>query len=1311
MVHLDDANILDNIKRRYQRDLIYTYTANVLLAVNPYKPVPHYYTQDKIQAYRGKKQGVLEPHPYAIADSAYRQMLRDRKNQALVISGESGAGKTETAKKTMHYLTSVSRTDVAHGGRIQDTIVNANPILESFGNASTIMNANSSRFGKYNEMMFDRVGSLVGAGIKTFLLESSRVVSQQPGEKNYHVFYELLAGMDDKMMERLMLDPTDQHYQLIHNGGGKPLEEGTQEFKRLANRFEELKQAFSTFVDKEAAENIWDVLGSLIHLGEVDFDETAAGAAESNAESAIIEEDPAQRSQAAKVEVSKESNYALATAAELLGLGKARLESSVLKMKPLHVKHPQGRTSHINCPRSKTQARQTLQTIIKILYKRLFDKIVAMINAKSNTRKVETQANSNSMLQHQSIGTLDIYGFERLEQNSFEQLCINLANERLQQFFVEEVLDAEQRMYAEESLQLPLVELPSSEHVVASIQNVMQRLDEHSLRAVKNLVRIGPNDNKDVKFCEQLHRDLIKDPRSDQGPILALKLKGTRSGTNLGLHDGFQIKHYAGQVSYCTRGWIDKNNDSLVPEIEELLASGTKVLVRDMADHKGIDTAGGERLQSVSQNYLGNLHHLLATLKQCSVHYIRCFNPNQDKQAGVFNTKYVLEQVIQCGTVELVKIMHDGYPHRCFLKDVRERFNSLLPAEFARYSDRDFIHAVLLAWGIQQDQWTLGTRRLFLKAGQLRVLEELRDQGSSASQDVIRKIRSQFAMKKFKRCCTAIIAANTLLSNWRQQRVSRTIEKVIQAVHCRLRISRWLKRARATLYGIKESQKTAELDLQHALDRVGVSWKIASHTQPSDPKIFTTVNCMAIPENRKMTEEDPGADYEESVLHFNGSTLFSHTLKVDSQTSQYVLDDPRKVDLDETGFAFTPRQTGERLVAPEETTVCMCQHPFKTEVFAKCNNKNQIMLFKWRGTRPGDEKSPAIKPMIQVQASRQNQILQMCFMDPRVAPKFIQDAHRDVLLVLAHVPKRPWLNLYFYIVGQGEFTEAGIQVIHLGSTQADKENLGKYGVHISHFGMSNMGKGRTLIIAGRSILTIRKICLDDQGKLGGFPAYSATDPIDPTGRIVETDYAPELGAEMKQTFMSALMKGGGEVVCVHSAECPSVVESMRRQGASDDTLYECFLCGMVNGEIFAFHWSDSGFCRHPAVVFSGRLRRNPHPAGLPVCSLLPRYKAPANASRKANLPSSLYTGNVPVDNKSFLSICESQGLSYWSWKHINGFEASQGLIYAGSNHDQKAKSQNGEFALPFVAAGSELFPRVVIMSEDESRVRIAHVDC
>ncbi|CAL1141802.1 unnamed protein product [Cladocopium goreaui] len=367
-------------------------------------------------------------------------------------------------------------------------------------------------------MMFNPVGSLVGAGIKTFLLESSRVVSQQKGEKNYHVFYELLAGMEEEALNIMWLE-RDRSYKLLHASGASPQ---PADANRLAKQFQELRQALSIFLDEETQDHIWQTLAALIHLGEVDFQEleasdesektgepylepspshcsaTPSSAANTAASEAISGE--ALSTQSAKVEIDEKTEDCLDMACDLLGLNVVSV-AKVLKFREMHVNR-QGRISHIKCPRTLAQARQTLQCIIKILYKRLFDKIVSSINEVSNSGAAR-QSEGN----YHNIGTLDIYGFERLESNSFEQLCINLANERLQQFFVEEVLEAEQRMYRDERLNVHSMELPDSAPVVSGIQSVLRLLDEHSLRAVKNLVREGAQ--KDSKFCEQVGRTTV----------------------------------------------------------------------------------------------------------------------------------------------------------------------------------------------------------------------------------------------------------------------------------------------------------------------------------------------------------------------------------------------------------------------------------------------------------------------------------------------------------------------------------------------------------------------------------------------------------------------------------------------------------------------------------------------------------------------------------------------------------------------------------------------------------------------------------
>lgn len=1307
LAHLDEANILENIKCRYREDKIYTYTANVLLAVNPYKSLPGLYSEEQMAMYRGKNQGLLPPHPYAIADLAYRQLEKDRKNQALVISGESGAGKTETAKKTMHYLTSISRTDALQGNRIQDKIVNANPILESFGNATTVMNMNSSRFGKYNEMIFNPVGSLVGAGIKTFLLESSRVVSQQQGEKNYHVFYELLAGMDEdeEIISRLLLDPHGS-YKLLHSGGAEPLREESKDKKQLAQQFESLKKALSVFVDEDVQNDIWDVVGALVHLGEVDFVETAAaqvGLREGDALDASpsstasgpagfgypeAQSGPAQEP---LVEVSSAAVEALENAADLLGLPSVGIER-VLKWKEMRVKHQHGRTSLIKCPRTLSQAMQTLQCIIKILYKRLFDQIVAKINAVSNSQGSKDAHQSESC--NNSIGTLDIYGFERLQCNSFEQLCINLANERLQQFFVEEVLEAEQRMYAEESLSIQAMSLPDSTPVVTGVHSIMKMLDEHSLRSVKNLCRSGPRDNKDTKFCEQIHRELIKDPRQN-GPIMALKLKGTRSGNGPGLNDGFQICHYAGPVSYSTKGWIDKNNDSLVPEIEALLAEGSKGIVRDMADQQGMD-ATGERLQSVSSNYWNNLNDLLGTLKKCSVHYIRCFNPNQHRQAGIFDSRYVLDQVVQCGTVELVKIMHNGYPHRCMLKDLRARFSSLLPPAFDRYSNRDFLHAVLLAWDVDPIKWTLGTRRLFLKAGQLRVLENLKDLGSQASKEVIRSICMRFAKKKVRAASIVIGALAYLRKKTRVGKLDRMIKSFVKVVRNYVRIHRWLRKARNSLYGLPLDDRCVaanQLGLNFALRCSDAKWTVAA-------KLFVTSSPVNIPKYSGRLAQEVQNLQTESVLYFDGSAVKCATLNGNAflkhsgsslrpvfsaldTDAMFGLEDVRRVDVLESGQAFPLRTAGP---GPEKIT-CMCQSPGDREVFATSSTQNTIVVWKWLGTKSDDFEKRVIKPEVALEFRRSRQIIQMCFLPN--APTAVAEDGGYCLAVLSTVQGKHALQICIVTCFPGGYHRIDCtNMVYHNSRSDNTEYLNQNGFHISHFDVSHSGS--MLILAGRRLLRFFELRLDAGGKTLQLNTIERED----TDALMQSDLDRQ---------------GGGDVssVCAMPPSYGLAPGETPRQVDWTDWVVLGWSSGELNGLLF----EDKQGSIALVAKKSGRFKRgNSHTKGVPIRSVAPTFEPTASPSCQSR-----HVSGMTINPKVLITLGDDGKMLTWCYTPQSGWELSQSEInirqaIGGTPTPMRSGAAAGvQKDSPNVVAAhsSALVPSVVLIVDEKKRRLIA----
>eukprot|EP00434_Breviolum_minutum_P037690 symbB.v1.2.033430.t2/scaffold4150.1/size43807/2 len=726
LVYLNDATILQNLRSRHQEDAIYTYTASVLLAVNPYHNVEGLYSENQCANYRGKHIGALPPHPFAIADAAYRALVREHKNQSFIISGESGAGKTETAKIVMQYLGFVSGSSSNVTAQIQKRILQAQPILESFGNAVTMRNNNSSRFGKYNRIFFDETGTLVDAGVTTYLLESSRVVMHSGLERTYHCFYEMLAGLSEEKLstwqltgKHLLLTDIEDVEQTQMKKRIEDIDKQTwhsQFQERDLRNFHRLTEALTVVGFTEGdMDSIFQVLAGLVHLGDL----------------ALAERDEGEES---SVQLDEET---LEKAASLLGMDADGL-GSALRRRRVRVVHP-GRESVHEVPRTTSQFRHALHSLIKALYKRLFERLVDRINCSFQELQ---SVHSDQEDCRREIGILDIYGFERLERNSFEQLCINLANERLQQYFIENVLMAEQDLYRREGLGWHGLELPDSTPVVSAIGHTFKILDEYSQQLAK-----GFEKTSDESFCQKTVDEAQKDPQRREF-LRQLRVSKRRPAA---VNEGFVVKHYAGLVEYNTKGWLDKNNDRLLPDCEELIGSSSFELVASLTDQD----VGKAPFRSISKKYCADLENLLQTLSKCQIHYIRCFKPNDLQQPGIFDEQLVLDQIVQCGTVELVKLMHDGYPNRCQFHEML-RFRDLLPERFQRYGTRTFIEALLLAYDVPSEDWALGMSRVFLRAGQLKALEDLRSAGAAPSPEKLQVIMRSIIRKRWIRAAHSI---------------------------------------------------------------------------------------------------------------------------------------------------------------------------------------------------------------------------------------------------------------------------------------------------------------------------------------------------------------------------------------------------------------------------------------------------------------------------------------------------------------------------------------------------------------------------
>mmetsp|Transcript_2124 Transcript_2124/g.4867 ORF Transcript_2124/g.4867 Transcript_2124/m.4867 type:complete len:1368 (+) Transcript_2124:37-4140(+) len=1274
LVHLDDANILDNMCRRFLQNEPYTWTANVLLAVNPYKTIPALYTEERMQTHRGKRSAP--PHPYAIADSAYRSLLREQRNQALVISGESGAGKTETAKITMRYLTTVSRTDATHAGHIQDKVINASPILESFGNASTVRNQNSSRFGKYSEMRFNPVGSLVGAGVKTYLLESSRVVAQQPGEQNYHVFYELLAGLSEERLDALELNPSVK-YQLLYAAQAVPPVEGSPEWLRHKEQFAELRQALSVVgVSPQGEQDMWDILATLIHLGEVDFIDAPSSPVEPPAMG--VDGRPLPE----LVQVTSLDD--IGQAADLLGLPVRRLQEVLVTKKMRDIREKNGEAPHIMIPRSRQQAFQTLQSIIRVLYQRLFDQVVKYINASSECPEDAS---------HHHIGTLDIYGFERLQINSFEQLCINFANERLQQFFIQQVLVAEQQLYREEGLSIKAWQLPDSEPVVVGIQKILRVLDDQSALAMRNFLA-DDHEKSDHRFGEHLNQQVV----TPNGPVMPLRLRATRNGPGLGMNDGFQIRHYAGDVEYQTRNWIEKNNDSLVPEVEVLLSQSEKELVRNLARTQGLDAVAGERANSVARMYMQHLDTLLTELKGCSVHYIRCFNPNETRQAGVFDKRYVLDQVIQCGTVELVKIMHHGFPNRCGVREVWSRFQGMLPMEMVnRYNQRDVVLAILMAFDIDPSQWTLGTTRLFLKSGQLRLLESLRDGGSVASQEAVVKIRRHFTLKKTRAACHMIEFAMWLPSHVKRLRKERLSRKLSKVLFVFVRMHRWLNSARLRLSGEPAAVEGSPGPLgAEGLSAFALPSRALSLRRMSKgtPQLFVALNSYEEPDYAGFLQTAVGTHQRvhdktlrlwqnqttESMLYYTGSSILTARFSPKAFLMQFgahvpsdmatvgfssTLSDIRQVDVHNSGRAV-PVAAAQR---GEGDIISMCQHKKEKQIFATCDSKNQIGIWKWLGTELYDTDKAAVKPIECLSLDPELVVFHMCFLSE--VPNRIAKESGLVLIVLSAYHHCFQLSIFsvYHCTHHHEYTET------VPVDPALLPGLRRTGAQVPFFTTSYAEK--ILVLGGKGMLQFYAIV---EGPSGGLSLS-----------LIE-NCAVAYPTEIKTSTMFS---------------CLSLPPPSRSGGYCD-----WIVIGDSNGKLFGFRFDATAEGRIEVNQdFSGRFRskQNTHTSGVPIRALVATFGAASDAHyrsiKERGISYSLFLNSAPQDDRSFYSVGGDGKLLLWKLLEGSGWTAtSEKLLEDGMSLNVASTSGDRIVA----AHASRLVPHIIVLVDAEKKVLMCY---
>uniref|UniRef100_A0A7N8X9A8 Myosin, heavy chain 10, non-muscle n=1 Tax=Mastacembelus armatus TaxID=205130 RepID=A0A7N8X9A8_9TELE len=780
---LNEASVLHNLKDRYYSGLIYTYSGLFCVVINPYKNLP-IYSENIIEMYRGKKRHEMPPHIYAISESAYRCMLQDREDQSILCTGESGAGKTENTKKVIQYLAHVAsshkgRKDHNIPGELERQLLQANPILESFGNAKTVKNDNSSRFGKFIRINFDVTGYIVGANIETYLLEKSRAIRQAKDERTFHIFYQLLAGAGEHLKSDLLLEGFN-NYRFLSNGN-IPIP-GQQD----KDNFHETMEAMHimSFAHDEIL-SMLRVVSSVLQFGNIVFKK------ERNTDQA-----------------SMPDNTAAQKLCHLLGMNVMEFTRAILSPR-IKV----GR-DYVQKAQTKEQADFAVEALAKATYERLFRWLVHRINKALDRTKRQGAS---------FIGILDIAGFEIFQLNSFEQLCINYTNEKLQQLFNHTMFVLEQEEYQREGIEwsfidfgldlqpcIDLIERP------ANPPGVLALLDEECW-----FPKATDKTFVDKLIQEQGTHTKFQKPRQ-------LKDKAD-----------FCIIHYAGRVDYKADEWLMKNMDPLNDNVATLLHQSTDKFVaelwKDVDRIVGLDQVAGMNetafgatyktkkgmFRTVGQLYKESLTKLMATLRNTNPNFVRCIIPNHEKRAGKLEPHLVLDQLRCNGVLEGIRICRQGFPNRIVFQEFRQRYEILTPNAIPKgfMDGKQACERMIQALELDPNLFRIGQSKIFFRTGVLAHLEEERDlkitdiiiyfqsvcRGYLARKAFAKKQQQLSALKVLQRNCAAYLK----LRHWQWWRLFTKVKPLLQVT----RQEEELQAKDEELIKVKERQLKVENEL------------------------------------------------------------------------------------------------------------------------------------------------------------------------------------------------------------------------------------------------------------------------------------------------------------------------------------------------------------------------------------------------------------------------------------------------------------------------------------------------------------------
>ncbi|XP_033923597.1 myosin-1B isoform X4 [Melopsittacus undulatus] len=676
MTHLHEPAVLYNLKERYAAWMIYTYSGLFCVTVNPYKWLP-VYNPEVVLAYRGKKRQEAPPHIFSISDNAYQFMLTDRENQSILITGESGAGKTVNTKRVIQYFATIAasgdKKKEEPQGTLEDQIISANPLLEAFGNAKTVRNDNSSRFGKFIRIHFGATGKLASADIETYLLEKSRVTFQLKAERSYHIFYQIMSNKKPELIEMLLI--TTNPYDYLYVSQGEITVPSINDQEELMATDSAIDILGFTPDEKTA---IYKLTGAVMHYGNLKFKQK-------------------QREEQAEPDGTEVADKA----AYLMGLNSADL------LKALCYPRVKVGNEYVTKGQTVQQVYNSVGALAKAVFEKMFLWMVVRINQQLDTKQPRQYF----------IGVLDIAGFEIFDFNSLEQLCINFTNEKLQQFFNHHMFVLEQEEYKKEGIEWEFIDFGMD--LAACIELIEKPMGIFSILEEECMFPKAT----DTSFKNKLYDQHLGKSNNFQKPKPG---KGKAEAH-------FSLVHYAGTVDYNITGWLDKNKDPLNETVVGLYQkSSMKTLALLFASAGG--EAGkkkGSSFQTVSALFRENLNKLMTNLRSTHPHFVRCIIPNETKTPGAMEHELVLHQLRCNGVLEGIRICRKGFPSRILYADFKQRYkvlNASAIPEGQFIDSKKASEKLLGSIDVDHTQYKFGHTKVFFKAGLLGLLEEMRDE-------------------------------------------------------------------------------------------------------------------------------------------------------------------------------------------------------------------------------------------------------------------------------------------------------------------------------------------------------------------------------------------------------------------------------------------------------------------------------------------------------------------------------------------------------------------------------------------------------